>query len=73
MPMFILTAPFLGLCCEHAPPVERACCYGMKCSEFLGFVLFIPSTSRQSLFLLQGHFGGVLRECPFSFVREGGN
>lgn len=41
MPMFILTTPFLGLCCEHAPPVEQACCYGIKRSKFLGFVLFL--------------------------------
>lgn len=65
MPMFILTAPFLGLCCEHAPPVERACCYGRKCSEFLGFGLFsslpLPGSSCSSC---KDIFGGVLMECP---------
>lgn len=79
MPMFILTAPFLGLCCEHAPPVERACCYGMKCSQFLGLALFFSplSTSRQFLFLVQGHFLGVFCSHGVSFflpfIREGGN
>ena len=57
MPMFILTAPFLGPCCEHAPPVERACCYGIKRSKFPGFVLFLLLLTRSSRSSLKDTLG----------------